>query len=325
MSEDHKMTSDKPDLLLIHTSAPMVLPGLEERFIVHRPPEGSGPGDDRDAFVAGIADRIRALMVSTFFGADADLINALPNLEIVINGGGHYDSTDVEAVRARGLPMTYTPQLTTEDVADHVISLLLHVARRMCEGDRFVRAGDWLHGPMGFGTQVHGKRFGIVGLGHIGRAVGRRAEAFDLDVCYNGPRRKDDVSYHYFADLEEMAAAVDFMAVTCCTAPATHHIVNGPVLQALGEKGLLVSVARQCIDQTALIAALEEDTIAGTGLDVFESEPDLPAALLALENVVLTPHMASSAIEAKQDQRDMILANLDAHFAGQPLPTPIPK
>jgi lactate dehydrogenase-like 2-hydroxyacid dehydrogenase len=324
MSEDHKMTSDKPDLLLIHTSAPMVLPGLEERFVVHRPPEGSDPGDGRDAFVAGIADRIRALMVSTFFGADADLINALPNLEIVINGGGHYDSTDVEAVRARGLPMTYTPQLTTEEVADHVISLLLHVARRMCEGDRFVRAGNWLHGPMGFGTQVHGKRFGIVGLGHIGRAVGRRAEAFDLDVCYNGPRRKDDVSYRYYADLAEMAAAVDFMAVTCCTAPDTRHIVDGRVLQALGGEGLLVNVARQTIDQTALIAALEDGTVAGAGLDVFESEPDLPDVLLAMENVVLTPHMASSAIEAKQDQRDMILANLDAHFAGQPLPTPIP-
>jgi hydroxypyruvate reductase len=318
------MTSDKPDLLLIHTSAPMVLPGLEERFNVHRPPEGSEPGSARDAFVAGIADRIRVLMVSTFFGADADLINALPNLEIVINGGGHYDSTDVDAVRARGLPMTYTPQLTTQDVADHVISLLLHVARRMCEGDRFVRAGGWLHGPMSFGTQVHGKTLGIVGLGHIGRAVGHRAEAFDLDVCYNGPRRKDDVSYRYYADLVEMAAAVDFMAVTCCTAPNTHHIVDGRVLQALGAKGLLVNVARQCIDQTALIAALEDGAIAGAGLDVFESEPDLPDALLAMENVVLTPHMASSALEAKQDQRDMILANLDAHFAGQPLPTPIP-
>ena len=322
------MMANKPEILVIHTSAPKVLPELEKRFVVHRPPEGGDQGGDqggdRDAFVVGIGDRIRALVVSTFVGADAGLIKSLPNLEIVINGGGHYDSTDVDAVRARGLPMTYTPLVTTEDVADHVVSLLLHVARRMCEGDRFVRAGAWSRGPMGFGARVHGKNLGIVGLGHIGRAVGRRAEAFDLDVCYNGPRRKDDVSYRYYADLAEMAAAVDFMAVTCGTAPETRHIVDGRVLQALGGEGLLVNVARRCVDQAALIAALEDGVIAGAGLDVFESEPDLPDALLAMENVVLTPHMASAAFEAKQDQVDMILANLDAHFAGQPLPTPIP-
>jgi hydroxypyruvate reductase len=313
------MMANKPEILVIHTSAPKVLPELEKRFVVHRPPE-----DGRDAFVADIADRIRALVVSTFVGADAGLIDALPNLEIVINGGGHFDSTDVDAVRARGLPMTYTPLVTTEDVADHVVSLLLHVARRMCEGDRFVRAGAWSRGPMGFGVRVHGRKLGIVGLGHIGRAVGRRAEAFDLDVSYNGPRRKDDVSYRYYADLAEMAAAVDFMAVTCGTAPETHHIVDRRVLQALGGEGLLVNVARRCVDQTALVAALEDGVIAGAGLDVFESEPDLPDALLAMENVVVTPHMASAAFEAKQDHVDMILANLDAHFAGQPLPTPIP-
>ena len=320
MSEARPMTADRPEILVIHTSAPQVLPALEERFVVHRPPQGG----DRDAFVAGIAERIRALVVSTFVGADANLIGSLPNLEIVVNGGGHYDSTDVDAVRARGLSMTYTPRLTTEDVADHVVSLLLHVARRICEGDRFVRAGGWLQGAMGFGVRVHGKKLGIVGLGEIGRAVGRRAEAFDLDVSYNGPRRKDDVSCRYYADLAEMAAAVDFMAVTCGTAPETRHIVDKRVLRALGGEGFLVNVARRCIDQAALIEALEDGVIAGAALDVFESEPDLPDALLAMENVVLTPHMASAAFEAKQDQVEMILANLDAHFAGRPLPTPIP-
>ena len=320
MSEARPMTADRPEILVIHTSAPQVLPALEERFVVHRPPQGG----DRDAFVAGIAERIRALVVSTFVGADANLIGSLPNLEIVVNGGGHYDSTDVDAVRARGLSMTYTPRLTTEDVADHVVSLLLHVARRICEGDRFVRAGGWLQGAMGFGVRVHGKKLGIVGLGEIGRAVGRRAEAFDLDVSYNGPRRKDDVSYRYYADLAEMAAAVDFMAVTCGTAPETRHIVDKRVLRALGGEGFLVNVARRCIDQAALIEALEDGVIAGAALDVFESEPDMPDALLAMENVVLTPHMASAAFEAKQDQVEMILANLDAHFAGRPLPTPIP-
>ena len=314
------MRSNKPEILVIHTSAPQVLPGLEERFIVHRPPEGG----DRDAFVAGIAERISALMVSTFFGADANLIAALPNLEIVINGGGHYDSTDVDAVRARGLPMTYTPQITTEDVADHVVSLLLHVARRICECDRFVRAGDWLHGPMGFGTRVHGKKIGIVGLGLNGRAVARRAEAFDLDVAYTDLRPIEDVSYRYYTDLIEMAEAVDFMAVTCNTGPETRNLVGKRVLEALGPEGMLVNIARRCVDQAALIEALEEGVIAGAGLDVYESEPDLPDALLALDNVVLTPHMASAAFEAKQDQVDLILGNLDAHFAGQPLLTPIP-
>jgi lactate dehydrogenase-like 2-hydroxyacid dehydrogenase len=177
---------------------------------------------------------------------------------------------------------------------------------------------------MGFGTRVHGKKLGIVGLGLNGRAVAQRAEAFDLDIAYTDLRPIEDVPYRYYTDLIEMAEAVDFMALTCNTGPETRNLVDKRVIKALGPEGMLVSIARRCIDQEALIEALEEGVIAGAGLDVFDSEPDLPDALLAMENVVLTPHMASAAFEAKQDQVDLILGNLDAHFAGRPLLTPIP-
>ena len=314
------MSGAKPDILLTHSSAPQMVPTLEQRFTVHLLTEAG----DRDAFVAAVRDRIRALVMTTFAGADARLIDALPNLEFVINAGGHYDNSDVGAIRARGLPMAYTPGVTTEDVADTVIALLAATARRICDGDRFVRAGRWHQGAMGFGARLNGKPLGIVGLGRIGRAVATRAAAFDMEIHYHGPRRKNDVPYRYHGDITGLARSVAFLAVTCRSGPETRRIVGRRVFEALGPGGMIASVARGAIDEAALIEALEAGRIGGAALDVFENEPDPPEALLAMENVVLTPHIGSAAKEAKQAMVELVLANLDAHFAGEPLPTPAP-
>ena len=309
----------KLDLLLTSITTPLMVPALSHHFTVHVLPTDTDwrPG------VMPVAERIRALVTTTFVGAEADLINALPNLDVVVNAGGHTDTTDVAAIGARNVPMAYTPALTREDVADVAFGLALHAARRVCEGDRFVRAGRWPSESMSFGTSLTGKVFGVVGLGMIGRSVARRAAAFDMDVRYHGPRPKPDVPYAYRSDLIQLAQEADILTVTCGTGPATRNIVDANVIEALGPAGILSTVARRCVDQDALVAALVEGRLAAAGVDVFEDEPNVPDALLSLENVVLTPHYASGTREAKQDQVDLVVENLLAHFDGRPLLTPL--
>ena len=311
--------NEKPHLLLTLIATPLMVPALEEYFVVHVLPDGDGRG----AFLDTWGSRIRALVTTTFVGADAALFAALPNLEVVVNGGGHVDTTDLATVAARGLPMAATPDLTTGDVADTVIGLLLAVVRRVAEGDRLVRAGQWACRPLGLATALGGRRLGIVGLGSIGAAAARRAEAFDMAVHYHGPRPKAGVPYPYHPDLVAMAAHVDFLALTCRSGPDTRGLVGRSAIDAIGPAGFLVSVARRCVDEVALVAALTEGRLRGAGLDVFETEPDVPAALLAMDQVVLTPHIGSATEAAKADQVALVLANLRAHFAGRSLVTPV--
>ena len=313
----------KPEIVLVlsKANAPGLLPALEERYTVHRLPATG----DMAAAAARCGQRARALVTPTLVGADARLIDTLPNLEIIVCPGGHVDRIDRAVTRARGIPVTNTPNVSAPDVADLAIGHLLAVARRVCDGDAFVRAGRWNAGPMGFGIRVGGKRLGIVGLGVIGRIVAKRAAGLDMEVCYHGPRRKADVPYRYYSDLVAMARAVDFMVLNCSAGPATRHLIDRAVLAALGPRGVLVNVARgSAVDHQALLEALADGTIAGAGLDAFENEPHVPARLLGMENVVLTAHTGAFTTEAKAIMVELALANLDAHFAGEPLPSPVP-
>ena len=313
----------KPHILLVRErhrlQSPVFVRSLENHFTVHEmPAEG-----DRDAFLAGVADRVRALVTTTVAGADAALINALPRLEIIACSGGHPDRIDRRAAQARGIPVTDTPGVSADDVADLAVTLLLGVARRAFEGDRFVRAGRWLEGALGLGVRVSGKTAGVVGLGSIGGRVARRLEGFGMEIRYHGPRAKAGVPYAFHADLVGMARAVDFLVITCASCPETRHIVGRPVLEALGPRGYLVSIARGAIDDGALVRSLADGVIAGAGLDVFEDEPRIPAALFAMDNVVLSPHIGGLTEETKEGQVDLTIENLLAHFAGRPLPTPV--
>jgi len=196
--------------------------------------------------------------------------------------------------------------------------------RRICESDRYVRAGKWPEGKPPMGREIGGKTCGIAGLGAIGRNIARRADAFRMNVCYYGPHRKADVSYRYHDDLVALAKVSDCLVLACPLTPDTRDLVNARVLDALGPEGFLVNVARgPVVNQQALITALREKRIAGAALDVFWDEPNVPAELIAMENVVLQPHMGSSTEEIRVERGRKLLANLRAHFAGEPLLTPM--
>lgn len=202
--------------------------------------------------------------------------------------------------------------------------LLLAASRQIVKGDRFVREGRWLQGIMNFTHRVHGKRVGIVGCGRIGGTVARRLEAFDMSISYHGPRDKEHPRYRYYADLAQMATDVDFLVLTCPGGPATRHMVNKRVLDALGPEGILVNIARgSVVDEDALVEALKHGSIRGAGLDVYAEEPRAPAELFELDNVVLSPHQSSATQETRAAMAESTLANLRAHFSGQPVPNPV--
>jgi hydroxypyruvate reductase 2 len=209
-------------------------------------------------------------------------------------------------------------------VADLAMGLVVAVMRRICESDRFVRSGQWLTRTMAMGHELGGKACGIVGLGAIGREVAKRAEAFGMSVRYQGPRRKEDAPWPYHADLVELARSSQCLVITCSLTQATRGLINTRILDALGPEGFLVNVARGAVvDELALISALRDGRIAGAGLDVFWDEPRVPDELLPMENVVLMPHMGSSTREVREERGRKLLANLRAHFAGEPVPNPV--
>lgn len=283
--------------------------------------EGSERGDELDA---AQARGIRALVANGESRVRAGLIDRLPDLQVIIVFGVGYDGIDVEAARARGIAVTHTPDVLTEDVADFAITLMLGTARRLAQADRFVREGRWQQGPFPFTRKVSGKRLGIVGLGRIGKAIAQRAAAFDMHISYHG-RRPLAVDYPYYASVTELAAAVDFLVVAVGGGDSTYHLIDAAVLDALGSTGILINVGRgSVVDEVALAQALAEGRLLGAGLDVFEDEPRPHAGLLDLNNVLLAPHMASATWDTRRAMSDLTLANLAAHFAGEPLPTPIP-
>jgi lactate dehydrogenase-like 2-hydroxyacid dehydrogenase len=283
--------------------------------------EGSERGDELDA---AQARGIRALVANGESRVRAGLIDRLPDLQVIIVFGVGYDGIDVEAARARGIAVTHTPDVLTEDVADFAITLMLGTARRLAQADRFVREGRWQQGPFPFTRKVSGKRLGIVGLGRIGKAIAQRAAAFDMHISYHG-RRPLAVDYPYYASVTELAAAVDFLVVAVGGGDSTYHLIDAAVLDALGSTGILINVGRgSVVDEVALAQALAEGRLLGAGLDVFEDEPRPHAGLLDLNNVLLAPHMASATWDTRRAMSDLTLANLAAHFAGESLPTPIP-
>lgn len=298
-----------------------LMPGLEgalrERFTVHRLFEEA----DADAFLAAHAERLRGVVTGGHLGIPAELAAKLPALEIVAINGVGFDKVDLAEAKRRGVRVSNTPDVLTEDVADLAIGLSIAVLRQIVRGDAHVREGRWPGGDLQLSAKVSRRRFGIFGFGRIGRAIARRLEGFDAAVAYGG-RSKLDVAHPFFATPAELAAWCDVLVVAASASPETRHIIGRDVLDALGTGGVLVNVARgSLVDEMALLDALEQGRIAGAALDVFADEPRVPERFFALPNVVLTPHMASATHETRQAMADLVLANLDAHFAGRELPT----
>ncbi|HXV11613.1 MAG TPA: 2-hydroxyacid dehydrogenase [Burkholderiales bacterium] len=310
----------RPELLVIAPIYPPTLAALEREYTLHK----LWLAPDPDGLVAEVAERVRGVVTVGSIGLAPGRIESLPRLEIIGCFGNPRGTVDLAAARARGVIVTNTPDSITEAVADIAIGLLIAVMRKMGETDRFVRAGKWPAGLPPMGTGLGGKTCGIIGLGAIGSGVARRAEACGMKVGYHGPREKPAVPYSYYADLEEMARRADCLVVSCPLTPKTRGLVDSRVLDAVGRNGFLINVARgPVVDETALLTALQDGRIAGAGLDVYWDEPRVPAALLAMENVILTPHIGSATIEVREARGEKLMQNLRAHFAGKTVPYPL--
>jgi lactate dehydrogenase-like 2-hydroxyacid dehydrogenase len=297
-----------------------LLPALEARLATTHDVHPLWEEADPKAFLAAHGGEFTALVTSARFGADAAMIAALPALRVISSFGVGLDAIDLDAARARGIAVGYTPDVLNDCVADTAFALVMDVARRITESDRFVRRGDWQRGQFPLATRVSGKKLGILGMGRIGRVIARRASGFDMEVRYHNRRRLDDVEYGYAETLEELAGWADFLVIASAGGAETRGLVSRGILDALGPQGYLVNISRgTVVDEQALVEALRDKRIAGAGLDVFEDEPNVPEALLALDNVVLLPHLASNTHETRAAMAQRVEDNLAAFLAGRPM------
>ena len=281
--------------------------------------------EQRAAWLQERASRIRAVVTTGALGLKRADMDALPALEIIAVNGVGLDGIDLDAARARGIAVTTTPNVLTDDVADVALGLLLASVRHIVLLDRFVRDGVWeRRETVKPAFSLRGKTAGIFGFGQIGQAIALRLAAFGVQVRYYQPRAKPGVTAPLADSLLALAHESDYLIVCAPGTPATRHAVNAEVLAALGPQGTLINIARGAlIDEEAMTEALADGRLGAAGLDVFADEPKVPAALRALPNVVLTPHVGSLTVETRHAMGQLVVDNLQAHFAGQPLPTPV--
>jgi lactate dehydrogenase-like 2-hydroxyacid dehydrogenase len=318
------MSSNKPDILLIGPSKPLMAKGLEPVFTVHKLIEAK----DREAFLSGLADRVRAFAVTySNQNINADFMQRFPRLEIVSSFGVGYDHVDAKWAGAHGILVTNTPDVLNEEVADTALGLLLCTVREFPQAERHLRAGKWEQGPypLTAGT-LRDRTVGMVGMGRIGQAIARRLEAFGVPVVYHTRRPNGGVAYKHYASLVAMAHDVDVLMVIVPGGAETRNLINADVLEALGPKGILINIARgSVVDEEALIAALRARKIFSAGLDVFVNEPKVPKELMEMENVVLFPHLGSASIYTRAAMDQLVVDNLLSWASGKGPLTPVPE
>jgi lactate dehydrogenase-like 2-hydroxyacid dehydrogenase len=316
------MAEEKPDVLLLGPPRPVFVNGLSAAFTVHRL-----PGNDAEATLAALAPRMRAIAVSSVTDrVDSGLMARLPRLEIVSTFGVGYDHIDAAWAGAHGIVVTNTPDVLTEEVADTALGLLLCTAREFVEAERYLRAGKWLQKgyPLSKAT-LRDRTVGLVGMGRIGKAIARRLDAMSVPVVYHARNKAADVAYRHYPNLIEMARAVDVLLVIVPGGAQTKNLIGREVLEALGPDGILINMARgSVVDEPALIKALQDRTILTAGLDVFAREPEVPAELIAMDHVVLFPHLGSASIYTRTQMDQLVVDNLLAWAAGKPPLTPVP-
>jgi lactate dehydrogenase-like 2-hydroxyacid dehydrogenase len=307
------------DVLMMNRFSPKLRDALADRFTLH---DASGP--DKAEVIRGVAERVRGLATSGHVKTDAAMLASMPKLEIISSYSAGLDAIDVATALQRGIVVTNTSQALYDDVADVAIGLTLSCMRGFVASDRYLREGKWKSkGMFPLTTKIAGKTMGILGLGAIGSSIARRAEAMGMKIAYT-TRTKRDVPWRHVPTVGTLAELSDVLVVACPGGAETRHMVNGEVMAALGKTGWLVNIARgSIVDEQALVEALKAGTIAGAGLDVFEDEPNVPEALIGMENVVLFPHLGSGTEETRAAMGQMMLDNLVAHFEGKGALTPV--
>ena len=295
---------------------------LDAAYTIHRWWEAA----DKDALLAKVGPDIRAIATRGDLGASEAMIAACPNLEMISVFGVGYDAVHLPSCRARGIKVSNTPDVLTDDVADIALAMLLALVRRTGQAEDWVRSGDWAaKGMFPLTRKVSGTRAGILGLGRIGAAIARRCEGFGMKIAYSARSPKPGAEgWTYIPDAVDLARNCDHLFVALAATPETRLIVNAKVLQALGPDGTVINISRAAnVDETALLDALEQGKIAGAALDVFEGEPNLNPRFLKAPNVLLQPHHGSGTVDTRKAMGKLMRDNLTAHFAGQPLVTPV--
>jgi lactate dehydrogenase-like 2-hydroxyacid dehydrogenase len=308
------------DVLMLSPMMSLVMDGIAREFTLHKAWEAP----DREAFIREVGPRIRGLAAGGTRRIDGAMMDVMPNLEVIANFGVGYDRVDAAEAARRGIVITNTPDVLTEEVADLAVGLLLATVRQLPQVDRYLRAGKWLEKEYPLTATLRGRTVGILGLGRIGKAIATRLEAFGLGIVYYGRRQQEDVPYRFYSSLVDMAKDVDVLMIVIPGGDETKHLVNAEVLRALGPNGILVNVARgTVVDERALIEALRSKTILSAGLDVFEDEPRVPQELIDMDHVVLLPHVGSASVHTRNAMGQLVVDNLVAWFAGKGPLTPV--
>ena len=315
----------KPALLTTGAMMDLIERGIDKSFTVHRLHQVT----DTEALLAKIAPDVSAICTGSHTGVktDAALMARFPKLKIVGNFGVGYDSIDVATAAKRGVVVTNTPDVLTEEVADTTFGLLLRTVRELYEAEKWLRDGRWAkEGDYRLTASLRDRSVGIVGLGRIGKAIARRCEAFRMPISYFGRNPQPGVSYRYYKDLVAMARDVDTLIVVTPGGGGTQNLINAAVLDALGPRGVLINMARgSVVDEAALIAALKARKIHWAGLDVYVGEPKINPAFLELDNVALFPHVGSAAVHTREGMGQLVVDNLAAYAEGKPPKTPVPE
>lgn len=308
-------------LLLMGPLLPSIMEVLENTYTLHRYWEA----DDPAILLDHIATECVGVVTDGGTGVSSDVLKKLPNVKLVAVFGVGVDAVDRDYCRQHNIPVTNTPDVLSDDVADMAVALALGVSRQVIAGDRYARAGRWpTQGAMPLTRRMAGKHAGIFGMGSIGNCLAKRLHGFDMQISYCNRSERENSPCRYVASLQVLAAEVDYLFITAAATPKTLGAVNQFVLDALGSEGFLINVSRGgLVDEPTLVDYLVNKRIAGAGLDVFAAEPHIPEALFLLDNVVLQPHNASGTHETRQAMGQLVIDNLAAHFAGKPLLTPI--
>lgn len=318
------MAANKAEVLLLGPAMPVIVEGLDKNFILHKLYEAKNP----DAMIAELGPRLKAMAAGIGHAlVKGDFLSKFPKLEIISSFGVGYDHIDTKWAGANGVIVTNTPGVLNDEVADTALGLLLMTVRELSQSERWLRAGKWLEKdyPLTPGT-LRDRTIGIVGMGRVGQAIGKRIEGFGVPVVYHSRNPQKGVAYKYYPDLIAMAKDVDTLMIIVPGGPATRNLITAKVLEALGPRGILINIARgSVVDEPALIKALANKTIMAAGLDVFAHEPNVPAELIAMENVVLLPHVGSASHHTRRAMGQLVVDNLVAWSTGKPPLTPVPE